>query len=262
MTRPVELAAAHQRAPYASRNRWPSCRSINVVLQELVPGDISLKDHLKPAFADGVAAGVAALTARPQDRAGTGRAAHLRRDGRARRHLGRPDRRPAGGRRPAGHRAAARRRRDRTAGPTASNGPRPTTAAAAGAHPQQLPAGADPARRTDLAFLDFDGYCRSEPGLDLALFRTTLCRPRLRALDDPRRRRCRCRRCSASGRLSWTACARPSWTATRRSRRWTGTRLALWDALTGAKDIVDCWRKVKFEHLDRRMEFLRQRLRA
>ena len=38
-------------------------------------------------------------------------------------------------------------------------------------------------------------------------------------------------------------------------------RLALWDAVTSAKDIVDCWRKVKFEHLDRRMEFLRQRLR-
>jgi hypothetical protein len=38
-------------------------------------------------------------------------------------------------------------------------------------------------------------------------------------------------------------------------------RLALWDAVTSAKDIVDCWRKVKFKHLDRRMEFLRQRLR-
>ena len=31
--------------------------------------------------------------------------------------------------------------------------------------------------------------------------------------------------------------------------------------MTSAKDIVDCWRKVKFEHLDRRMEFLQQRLR-
>jgi hypothetical protein len=37
-------------------------------------------------------------------------------------------------------------------------------------------------------------------------------------------------------------------------------RLVLWDTVTGAKDIIDCWRKVKFEHLDRRMEFLRQQL--
>jgi Ser/Thr protein kinase RdoA (MazF antagonist) len=37
-------------------------------------------------------------------------------------------------------------------------------------------------------------------------------------------------------------------------------RLAVWDALLGTKDILDCWRKVKFEHLDRRMCFLRRRL--
>ena len=38
------------------------------------------------------------------------------------------------------------------------------------------------------------------------------------------------------------------------------TRLALWDALTSAKDIVDCWRKIKFEHLERRMRFLHHKL--
>jgi hypothetical protein len=27
-------------------------------------------------------------------------------------------------------------------------------------------------------------------------------------------------------------------------------RLAAWDAVTGAKDVVDCWRKVKLEHLN------------
>jgi hypothetical protein len=37
-------------------------------------------------------------------------------------------------------------------------------------------------------------------------------------------------------------------------------RLALWDALTSAKDIVDCWREVKFERLERRMEFLHRGL--
>ena len=37
-------------------------------------------------------------------------------------------------------------------------------------------------------------------------------------------------------------------------------RLALWDALTSAKDILDCWRKIKFEHLERRMRFLHHKL--
>ena len=38
----------------------------------------------------------------------------------------------------------------------------------------------------DIAFIDFDGFCQSEAGLDLALFRTTLCDLALRALtkDD------------------------------------------------------------------------------
>ena len=40
-----------------------------------------------------------------------------------------------------------------------------------------------PARRQDIAFLDFDGYCRAEPGLDLSLFRTTLVDLCLRALE-------------------------------------------------------------------------------
>jgi hypothetical protein len=37
-------------------------------------------------------------------------------------------------------------------------------------------------------------------------------------------------------------------------------RLALWDALTTAKDIVDVWRKIKFEHLERRVRFLHHKL--
>jgi hypothetical protein len=37
-------------------------------------------------------------------------------------------------------------------------------------------------------------------------------------------------------------------------------RLALWDVLTTVSDIFDCWRKIKFEHLERRMVFLRRQL--
>ena len=35
----------------------------------------------------------------------------------------------------------------------------------------------------DIAFIDFDGTCQAEPGLDLALFRATLCDLSLRALE-------------------------------------------------------------------------------
>ena len=41
---------------------------------------------------------------------------------------------------------------------------------------------------------------------------------------------------------------------------YSAERLALWDLLTSAKDILDCWRKIKFEHLERRMRFLHHKL--
>ncbi len=110
----------------------------------------------------------------------------------------------------------------------------------------------------DIAFLDFDGFCQAEPGLDLALFRTTFCDLALRAVEedaemiDPVVRQryvvdldglCEV---FLNGYREVADVAEP--------------RLALWDTLTSAKDILDCWRKVKFEHLDRRIEFLRRRL--
>ena len=111
----------------------------------------------------------------------------------------------------------------------------------------------------DIAFIDFDGFCQSEAGLDLALFRTTLCDLALRALteDDTRpldageRRECQVEldELCATFLAGYEEVSQVS-----------RARLALWDALTSAKDIVDCWRKVKFEHLERRMEFLHRRL--
>ena len=44
---------------------------INVVVQRVVPGEHSLKEHIKTVFADGLSAGVAALSA-PVHKAGRG----------------------------------------------------------------------------------------------------------------------------------------------------------------------------------------------
>jgi len=113
----------------------------------------------------------------------------------------------------------------------------------------------------DIAFLDFDGFCRAEPGLDLALFRTTLCDLALRSVTredtltlDPVVRE---RYLTDLDSLCATFL-----NGYREVADVDEARLALWDVLTGAKDILDCWRKVKFEHLDRRIEFLRRRLAA
>ncbi len=233
---------------------------MNVVLQELVPGDISLKDHLKQAFADGVVRGVALLTD------------VVRKSGRGLAEL---------------HSCGA------TVGPEvtwddqigalrvavtqldtalveSSAAIEPLVGELERAAAKIPAAPLVPTHRsfrpaqilldgTDIAFLDFDGYCRAEPGLDLSLFRTTLVDLCLRALeaddDAPsaelqRERQAHLDSLCASFLAGYEEVAPVD-----------RERLALWDALTSAKDIVDCWRKVKFEHLDRRMEFLQQRLR-
>lgn len=233
---------------------------INVVLQELVPGDVSLKEYLKRACADGVAAGVAALTE------------VVRKSGRGLAEL---------------HTCGA------TAGPEvtwddqiealrvavtqlataltdATTAIEPLVQALERAAAKVPAAPLVPTHRSfrpaqilldgsDLAFLDFDGYCRAEPGLDLSLFRTTLVDLCLRALeaddDEPSAELQRVRQAQLDSLCESFLAGYEEVAPVDRDR------LALWDALTSAKDIVDCWRKVKFEHLDRRMEFLRQRLR-
>jgi hypothetical protein len=233
---------------------------IGMVLQELLPGDISLKDQIPHAFADGVTAGVAALSE------------IVRKSGRGLADL---------------HTCGA------TAGPDvtwedqiaavrvavtqlstamadSSAAMEPLVHALEGAAAKVPAAPLVPTHRSfrpaqilldggNIAFLDFDGYCRAEPGLDLSLFRTTLVDLCLRALEagdaasDPemqRERQAQLDSLCASFLAGYEEVAPVD-----------RERLALWDAVTSAKDIVDCWRKVKFEHLDRRMEFLRQRLR-
>jgi Ser/Thr protein kinase RdoA (MazF antagonist) len=233
---------------------------LNVVLQELVPGNISLKDHLKQAFAAGVAPGVAALTELVR-KSGRG-LAELHTCGAA----AGPD--VTADDQIAALRTAVTQLDTALADSSAAIEPliqglervaveipaAPLVPTHRSFRPAQILLDGE-----DIALLDFDGYCRAEPGLDLSLFRTTLVDLCLRALeaDDEapsaevqRERQAQLDSLCASFLAGYEEVA-----AVDRER------LALWDAMTSAKDIVDCWRKVKFEHLDRRMEFLRQRLR-
>ncbi len=112
----------------------------------------------------------------------------------------------------------------------------------------------------DIAFIDFDGTCQAEPGLDLALFRITLCDLSLRALevdDQPmpveEQDACQVKLDELCGIFL---------SGYQEVAEYSMERLALWDTLTSAKDILDCWRKIKFEHLERRMRFLHHKLGA
>jgi hypothetical protein len=110
----------------------------------------------------------------------------------------------------------------------------------------------------DIAFIDFDGFCRAEAGLDLALFRTTLCDLALRAMetdDEPLPADEQAAIQVALDELCATFLAGYTEVA-----EYSAARLSQWDLLTSAKDILDCWRKVKFEHLERRMRFLHHKL--
>ena len=230
-----------------------------VLLQRWLPGDRTLKDHIKTAFDAGWESGLEAL-AGPVFKAGRG-LGELHSSGAA---VGEPvtwdD-----------QMAALHAATDQLVGvvPVLAGALLPlvdSLNAAAAVTPTEALV---PTHRSfrpaqilifgeDIAFLDFDGFCQAEPGLDLALFRTTFCDLALRAVEDD------------SGRID--PAVRQRYIADldglcelflngyREVADIAESRLALWDALTSAKDILDCWRKVKFEHLDRRIEFLRRRL--
>jgi hypothetical protein len=111
----------------------------------------------------------------------------------------------------------------------------------------------------DIGFIDFDGFCRAEPGLDLALFRITLKELCLRALTQKGKRSVGDEELHEflvrldelgdsflSGYEEVSSVSRG--------------RLALWEALVILDDIFTCWRKLKFDHLERRMDFLHHHL--
>jgi Ser/Thr protein kinase RdoA (MazF antagonist) len=108
----------------------------------------------------------------------------------------------------------------------------------------------------DIAFIDFDAVCHAEAGLDVALFRNTLCDLSLRALEDGGGRPLDGPEAGAQAALDELCTTFLA--GYQEVADLSMPRLALWDALTGARDILDCWRKVKFEHLERRMALLRR----
>ncbi|HET6562654.1 MAG TPA: phosphotransferase [Marmoricola sp.] len=233
---------------------------LDVMVQSTLPGDHTLKDEIRTAFAAGLDAGIATL-ADPVRRAGRGlaelhgsqalsgstvtwtsRVAALR-DAVDQLDAAVPSF------------AGALHPLIRTLEVAAANVPaQPLVATHGSFRPAQILLD-----NGNLGFLDFDGCCQAEPGVDLALFRTTLCDLSLRALTLDDRRPLT----DAEGRAAMDGldglCA-TFLSGYQEVCEIAPDRLALWDALTSAKDIVDCWRKIKFEHLERRLAFIRRRL--
>jgi Ser/Thr protein kinase RdoA (MazF antagonist) len=110
----------------------------------------------------------------------------------------------------------------------------------------------------DMAFIDFDGFCQAEAGLDLALFRATLVDLSLRAMEKGDELLSPDEQQAAQIRLD-DLCG-TFLAGYEEVTQYSAERLALWDLLTSVKDILDCWRKIKFEHLERRMRFLHHKL--
>jgi hypothetical protein len=231
----------------------------SVMVQGLVPGDRSMKEYIKTTFSDGLEAGVAALAA-PVRKVGRG-LGELHTSGAmvgpvvtweeqiaAVRHAGDELASVVPTLADAMESLVGRLE---TLGQVEAAGPLVPTHRSF--RPAQVLLDHD-----DIAFIDFDGFCQAEAGLDLALFRTTLCDLSLRALevdDQPmsvaEQAECQVRLDELCG-IFLGGYAEVA--------EYSPERLALWDALTSAKDILDCWRKIKFEHLERRMRFLHHKL--
>jgi hypothetical protein len=114
----------------------------------------------------------------------------------------------------------------------------------------------------DIAFIDFDGFCRAEPALDVALFRVTVKDVGLRALktdgagqaptgDGFADRMAALDRLCASFLESYTTI-----------RAVSPARLALWEAADMLTAVLHCWTKVKFDRLDHRLQLLAGHLRS
>ena len=231
----------------------------SVMVQGLVPGDRSMKEHIKTAFSEGLDAGVVALapTVRKAGRglgemhtsgAMVGSVVTWEEQVAAVRHAGDELASVVPTVADAMESLVARLETLSEAEPAG-----PLVPTHRSFRPAQILLDHD-----DIAFIDFDGFCQAEAGLDLALFRTTLCDLSLRALevDDqpmPAKEQAACQvRLDELCGIFLAGYAEVA--------DYSPERLALWDALTSAKDILDCWRKIKFEHLERRMRILHHKL--
>jgi hypothetical protein len=113
----------------------------------------------------------------------------------------------------------------------------------------------------EIGFIDFDGFCRAEPALDLALFRATVKDVGLRAAAG------RAGEAPAPDELAVAAEALDElcegflegYEAVAPVAR---DRVALWEALDLLTAVLHCWSKAKFEWLHQRLRVLDEHLQA
>ncbi len=97
-----------------------------------------------------------------------------------------------------------------------------------------------------IAFIDFDGFCQSEPALDVALFRATIKSIGLTMpLDGATARRDRLRELDSLCE-EFTIAYEASAPVNR-------DRIALWETLDLLTNVLNCWAKAKLHRLDGRM---------
>jgi hypothetical protein len=231
----------------------------NVMMQSIVPGEKALKEHIKTAFASGLDAGIDAMSGHVR-KAGRG-LAELHTSGAVAGEIVTWDDQVASIRHASDELA--------TVVPAVNDAMEPLLAELA-ALGEKAPAGPlVPTHRSfrpaqllmhhdDMAFIDFDGFCQAEAGLDLALFRATLVDLSLRAMEKGDELLSPDEQQAAQIRLD-ELCG-TFLAGYEEVTQYDAERLALWDLLTSVKDILDCWRKIKFEHLERRMRFLHHKL--
>lgn len=112
-----------------------------------------------------------------------------------------------------------------------------------------------------LGFIDFDGFCRAEPALDVALFRVTVKDVGLRALKAGAMEHST--RDGFAGRMAALDRLCASFLESYRTTRVVSpARLALWEAADMLTAVLHCWTKVKFDRLEHRLGLLAAHLRS
>jgi aminoglycoside phosphotransferase (APT) family kinase protein len=115
--------------------------------------------------------------------------------------------------------------------------------------------------RGEIAFIDFDGFCRAEPALDLALFRATFGDLAHRALISSRQD-------NAAGGAPAEFAARVDELCELFLAQYEAAapvsrqRVALWQTLDLLTAVLHCWTKAKFDWLEHRLRLLQTHLDA
>jgi hypothetical protein len=114
----------------------------------------------------------------------------------------------------------------------------------------------------EIGFIDFDGFCRAEPALDLGLFLATLHDIGLRALQDKAGNPSRINRDRVRRVREVNALRETFLTCYAAEMPLPAARVWLWEALHLLTGVLHCWTKVKFERLDYRLRLLADHLES